>query len=547
MHGTLAIDLGSTTTVVAFQASGSPTCELVAIPELSLGDPAVIPSLVWSRGGAAMEARADGTIPDGAVLVGRQVLEAGLDVAPATELKRDFKRWIGAPPGVERPVEASLPAFSAETAGSLLIQRLWARLPGELVPDRLVLTAPVDGYRAYRSWLMEAVASLDIPEVALVDEPTAAAIGAGVPAGSRLLVVDLGGGTIDMALVALEGGEGRAAPLAQLLRFAGRDLPQRDSGGQTLRCARVIAKAGLRLGGRDVDRWIARHLCPDRPASAALLRAAERLKCRLSDAEVNGREDPAEEVELTGDGDPDTARLRLTRSELDDLLQRNGLEGALDRMLEEVLTGARAGSVAEEQIDAVLPVGGSARLPLVRRWLQERCGRWRCLDRHPIEAVSRGALSLTPNVAIQDVLHRGVSLRTWDRRQSVHRWHPLFLAGQTTPTTTPLELVLGCQHPDQPAIELVLGEPTLRSQREVVMVDGLPVVMPVGQDDDPERETARPWPGDPLTLPLSPPGQPGSDRVLLRWSITGRGALTLSWRDLLTEAEMGEIVLGTLR
>ena len=45
-----------------------------------------------------------------------------------------------------------------------------------------------------------------------------AAIGAGLPPGSRVLVVDLGGGTIDLSLVALEGGEGKAAPLAQLLR-----------------------------------------------------------------------------------------------------------------------------------------------------------------------------------------------------------------------------------------------------------------------------------------------------------------------------------------
>ena len=45
-------------------------------------------------------------------------------------------------------------------------------------------------------------------EVALVDEPTAAAIGCGLRPGSRVLVVDLGGGTIDLSLVALEGGKG---------------------------------------------------------------------------------------------------------------------------------------------------------------------------------------------------------------------------------------------------------------------------------------------------------------------------------------------------
>ena len=87
-----------------------------------------------------------------------------------------------------------------------------------------MLTAPIDSYRNYRQWLVEATRCLAVPEIALVDEPTAAAIGAGLPAGSKVLVIDIGGGTTDLSLVALEGGEGKAAPIAQLLRFGGRNL-----------------------------------------------------------------------------------------------------------------------------------------------------------------------------------------------------------------------------------------------------------------------------------------------------------------------------------
>jgi molecular chaperone DnaK (HSP70) len=94
----------------------------------------------------------------------------------------------------------------------------------------------------------------------LVDEPTAAALGAGLPPGSRMLVVDLGGSTLDLALVSLEGGEGKAAPIAQLLRLGGRSLG--DSSGQKLRTAKVLGKAGMRLGGRDIDRWIVMPAAP---------------------------------------------------------------------------------------------------------------------------------------------------------------------------------------------------------------------------------------------------------------------------------------------
>ena len=226
----------------------------------------VVPTLLWLNDPATSHP-----------LIGRQVLEAGLAHGAGPQLHRDFKRQIGANPAATTPATSSATAsgtasgagpapalpLSPEQAGALLLRRLWAALPPELEPQRLVLTAPIDSYPRYRQWLQEVCRDLQVPELALVDEPTAAAIGAGLPAGSTVLVVDLGGGTIDLALVALEGGEGRPAPMAQLLRFAGRDL---GASRQALRCARVIGKAGLALGGRDFDRWIAAHLCPSMAA-----------------------------------------------------------------------------------------------------------------------------------------------------------------------------------------------------------------------------------------------------------------------------------------
>ena len=203
-------------------------------------------------------------------LVGRQVLEAGRrqQGSPAQARFQTSDRTDSGGP-------------DAEAAGEALLQSIWRRLPEQLDIRRLVLTAPVESYRRYRQWLLDACQDLPVDDIALVDEPTAAAMGAGCPAGARLLVVDLGGSTLDLALVALEGGEGRAAPIAQLLRLGGRNLADRSR--QTPRIAKVLGKAGLRIGGRDIDRWIAAACCPDHPPTPALLNAAERLKCRLSD------------------------------------------------------------------------------------------------------------------------------------------------------------------------------------------------------------------------------------------------------------------------
>jgi hypothetical protein len=160
-----------------------------------------------------------------------------------------------------------------------------------------------------------------------------------------------------------------------------------------------------------------------------------------------------------------------------------------------------------------------------------------------VEAVALGALSLTPGVAVKDVLRRGVSLRCWDQRSAEHRWHPLFLPGQTWPSEQPLQLVLACSRSDQIEMELVLGEPQTEARSEVVFVDGLPVLRRQ------QAGTARvePWPEQPGALGLSPAGQPGQDRLELQFSIDAQGDLLVDGRDLLSGAALARRRLGSVR
>jgi molecular chaperone DnaK (HSP70) len=528
--GTLAIDLGSTTTVVAFQGSGEAAPELLELTPISTSDPAVVPSLIWLKEASSSQA-----------LIGRQVIEAGLLEQGGSGLHRDFKRRIGAGnPGPSAEAEPRSGWLSPEQSGQLLLEQIWQRLPEGLQPERLVLTAPIDSYRGYRQWLLEASSQLAVPEIALVDEPTAAAIGAGLPPGSRVLVVDVGGGTTDLSLVALEGGEGKAAPIAQLLRFGGRDL---TSSRQSLRTARVLGKAGLALGGRDLDRWIAadqlerRHdLAGLDPASPSLLQSCERLKCQLSDAE--------EALTLWSPG-PGVApiELRLNRPELEQLLRQRQLLTLLDELLEQVLAAARGCGVQVDDIDAVLPVGGSSRLPLIRSWLQERLPQVPLRADRPVEAVALGALRLTPGDVVKDVLQRGVSLRCWDQRSREHRWHPLFLPGQPWPSEQPLTLRLACSRNAQADLELVLGEPIAEERSEVVFVNGLPVL----RRQSAGTAAVQAWSEQPAAIPLTPAGEPGSDRLELRFAINARGELVVDGQDLASDQPLPQRCLGRVR
>lgn len=526
--GTLAIDLGSTTTVVAFQALAAESITLLSLDPITRG-PGQIPSMIWIQG-----------VDDSAPLVGRQVLDAGLEDSAAPQLLRDFKRCIGAPAS-EAPVET---VVGSEEAAQTLLSQIWKRLPADLAITRLVLTAPVEHYRGYREWLLKASASLPVDEVALVDEPTAAALGAGLPPGASLLVVDMGGSTIDLSLVALEGGEGKAAPLAQLLRFRGRGL--RDT-GQVLRCAKVLGKAGLPLGGRDLDRWIVEALTASATSSsqdavvpsAAALNAAERLKCRLSAPDVDDQTSLAELIS-TAEGSPQ--ELRLNRAQLETLLEERGLLDALDDLLEQTLAGGRKHGVQLQDLNAVLAVGGGAQLPLLRRWLSERAGSIPVLSPPPVEAVAVGALSLTPGVRVRDVLQRGVSLRCWDRRSGAHHWHPLFVAGQTWPSEKPFTLVLAASEDNQAFLELVLGEPDNQVRHDVVFVNGLPTL----RENSASSEVSRLERAD-VRLPLTPPGLSGQDCLRLQFRLDEDAQLTVEVEDLRTGDELPRKFLGRIR
>ena len=525
--GTLAIDLGSTTTVVAFQPAHQAEVDLIDLPSIAR-EKGAVPSIIWAED--------PGETP---VLVGRQVIESGLHERDAPQLHRDFKRLIG----TSVHLASGERRLSPEQAGARLLTEIWKRMPPGLIIDRLVLTAPVDQGSGYRDWLLQACEPMQVGEIALVDEPTAAALGAGLEAGSKLLVVDLGGGTLDLSLVALEGGEGRAAPVAQLLRFRGQNL---TNSRQALRQAKVLGKAGINLGGRDIDRWILDDLEPDGlPAEGdglmALLNAAERLKCRLSSPEIALREplsEPATGPDLTS---PST--LTMDRQRFSRLLKERGLFDVLEGLLSQTLRDAELNGCPAEDLDAVVVVGGGAHLPQLRDWLSEVMAPTPLLTPPPMEAVACGALSLTPGVRMQDLLQRGISLRCWNRRSNAHHWHPLFLPGQPWPSTQPLELVLSASNPDQETLELVLGEAKADLRHEVVMVNGLPKVI---EKSEGWTEVTR-RPDTTCELPLNPPGQPGEDCLKLRFHLNAQAELILEGEDLRTGEQLEPRPLGTVR
>lgn len=364
-EGSLAvgIDLGTTNSVVAIAREGKPA---------ALHDEtgkALVPSVVAypATGGVLVgdEARQLGQSEPGNVvssikrLMGRGAADlhavAGVlpyEIEPGTGETDMVKLRIGG--RARSPVE-----ISAEILRAL---RIRAEDALEKPVERAVITVPAYFDDAARTATRDAARVAGLEVLRLVNEPTAAALAYGLDKGSEGLyaVYDLGGGTFDFSLLRLEKG------VFQVLA----------TGGDTA------------LGGDDFDRAVAERLLAERKkdgiadrvdetAVKAALALGRQMKEQLSD-----REQTSGRLEIAGT--PSFHALALSEFETMIAAYVARTLGISRQVL------ADAGMDARE-INGVVLVGGSTRVPLVRARVAEMIGKPPLTDIDPDEVVALGA------------------------------------------------------------------------------------------------------------------------------------------------------------
>ncbi|MGB7251466.1 MAG: Hsp70 family protein [Phormidesmis sp.] len=524
-----AIDFGTSNTVVTRWNGATQMPETLSLPALSAqmkGNPPLIPSLLYVEDAA------------GKTMAGQSVRDRGLDLATDPRFFRNFKRGIGTPLQGFMP-ELDDQTLSFEQVGSWFLQQVIAQLKAQDSDlNSLVFTVPVDSFEAYRLWLSNVCQSLDIDQVRLIDEPTAAALGYQLtPEQRTLLVVDFGGGTLDFSLVQPTVAVDK--PLGFLLKWGQKSFSasptaaagvNRRSGGQTAKTVRVLAKAGENLGGADIDRWLAEHFAQTQqlPITALTLRLAEKLKIALSSAS-SATEAYFDEETL------DSYELSLDREQFEAILTGQGFFERLDDRLDQVMQQAQRQNIRAQNIDAVLLVGGSAQIPAVQAWVARHFETSKIKGDRPFEAVAQGALSLQ-STQLQDFLYHSYGIRYWDRRNQAHGWHPIIQQGQPYPMATPIELLLGASIEKQPSIELILGELGEAMAHTEVYFEGNQLVTRSTRSGDgkPSVQALNDREGARTIAELTPLGFPGSDRIRVLFSIDAERFLRMTVEDLLT-------------
>lgn len=249
---------------------------------------------------------------------------------------------------------------SPQEVSATILRELKARAERELGGrvERAVVTVPAYFDDAQRQATRDAgrLAGLDV--VRIVNEPTAAALAygigarAGATSGETVVVYDLGGGTFDVSILRLTPGEGEGGTsFFQVLSTAGDTRLGGDDVDHMLvsMFAREIREMmGGGTGGEDLSAF---------PASTrrALKAFGESVKCRLSE-----EESASVRIEIN---EGKVYERVVTREEFESLIS-----GWVDRTLEACERAMRDAKeqLGSEGVDAVILVGGSTRVPLVR-------------------------------------------------------------------------------------------------------------------------------------------------------------------------------------
>lgn len=472
----IGIDLGTTNSLVGVVDSGFPiiladeqgqrlTPSVVAFPK---GDEPLV-GREASRAGSVASSR---TIHSIKRFIGRRFSQL------SDEEKADagFALEVSENDGILVRIDDE--TVSPEEISSLILGRIKtiAEAALEEPVSRAVITVPAYFSNSQREATKRAAEMAGLTVERIVNEPTAAALAYGLDKldeKQTVAVYDFGGGTFDLSILQMRNG-----------------------------LFEVVSTAGdTRLGGDDLDRAVLervadeldlRDLSPDE--NATLLAAAREAKESLSD-----KEECMLRLPFFRDGD--SFELSLTKAELESVIAP-----IVDRTKPICQRAfAEAKNKGLDEVDHLILVGGSTRIPLVRRKLEGWFGLKPNLSQHPDEAIALGAsiqagilCGRVRNVVLVDVTPLSLGIETFGGLMNV-----IIPRNTTIPTKAGELFTNAVDDQESMAIRILQGE------REMAKDNWL-----LGEIHVPFR-----------------PGRKGSARVGVQFALDQNGILEVLVRD----------------
>jgi molecular chaperone DnaK len=331
--------------------------------------------------------------------------------------------------------------------------------------EKAVITVPAYFDDAQRQATKNAGEIAGLEVVRVINEPTAAAFAYGLDKTSakdqKILVFDLGGGTLDVTIMDFSEVDNQAT-------------------------FEVLSTSGdTALGGKDMDAALIKNITDtfkqesgidvtqDRMAMNRVREAAEKAKIELSttlETEINL---PFITADASG---PKHLQLKITRAKLEDLVKP-----IVERMRQPVTQALGDAKLTPTQIDKIILIGGPTRMPVVQKFVEDFIGKQVERGVDPMEAVAKGAAIqagiLSGDVQGKEILLLDVTPLTLGLETMGGIRTPLIDRNTTVPTSKSQTFSTAADNQTSVEINVLQGEREFAADNKTLgkfILDGLP-------------------------------------------------------------------------
>jgi molecular chaperone DnaK len=470
----IGIDLGTSNSAAAAMIGGKPTI-IQAAEGTSVGGKAFPSVVAFTK--------------DGQLIVGeparRQMISnpEGTVIAAKRKMGTDFKFRVY---GKE---------YTPQQISSFILQKIKRdseAFLGETV-DKAVITVPAYFNDNQRQATKDAGEIAGLQVVRIINEPTAASLAYGLDKANKdlkIMVFDLGGGTLDVTIMEMGGGVFQVRSTSGDTQLGGTDMDNA--------LVEYIIQEFRKQSGLDVK--------SDKAAMMRIREAAEKAKIELSNVVTTEVNLPF--LAYDQSSGPKNLILQLTRAKLEELLRP-----IIERCRQPMTQTLQDAKMTPADVDKIILIGGPTRMPMVRQFVESVMGKEPERGIDPMEAVAMGA-------AIQGAVIAG------DVSTDI-------LLVDVTPLTLGVEVLGGLK---EPLIERNTTIPTKKSKVFTTAADyQTAVTVHIVQGE-------RPMAADGVSLGMFnlsgiPPAPRGVPQIEVAFDIDANGILNVTAKDLATQKE----------